>query len=325
MNLNDNRYPITVKEMFNSVGDFLKDADGNEIGKELLIQKSTGYISYVRGENPYTFPYRIYPSIFSPENTLKEYPKEQMNGAPISHGIQFLDIYISKIGEYQEKAYFEVIQKMRDKYPSFNDIEKGMGYTILESPIQALNICYPSDDKLYGQGGLEQVMKYNKTTMRGFQYRNKIQKKYGRIFANDKIASYSGKIHSMLEVIKKSKGIVLIYSQYIGGGCLPIALALEEAGLVRFGGKSLFKTKPTATINPITMKKRKSKDEPNASYVMITGQSKLSPRNAEEINACTNINNINGEIVKVIIISKAGSEGLDFKKHKTDSYIRALV
>ena len=46
---------------------------------------------------------------------------------------------------------------------------------------------------------------------------------------------------------------------------------------------------------------------------MITGDKKLSPNNKNELNACTNPNNINGEIVKVIIISKAGSEGLDFK------------
>ena len=46
---------------------------------------------------------------------------------------------------------------------------------------------------------------------------------------------------------------------------------------------------------------------------MITGDPYLSPRNKQELKACTDTNNINGEVIKVIIISKAGSEGLDFK------------
>ena len=36
-------------------------------------------------------------------------------------------------------------------------------------------------------------------------------------------------------------------------------------------------------------------------------------QNKDEIDWCTNEDNINGEKVKVVIISKAGSEGLDFK------------
>ena len=83
MNLNDHRYPISVKELFDSDGQFLINDEGKEVGKELLIQKSTGYVSYVRGENPYTFPYRIFPSVFSEENTIKDYPKKQTNDAPI--------------------------------------------------------------------------------------------------------------------------------------------------------------------------------------------------------------------------------------------------
>ena len=44
---------------------------GEEVGRELLERKATGYISFVRGENPYTFPYRIWPSEFAPEKTFE--------------------------------------------------------------------------------------------------------------------------------------------------------------------------------------------------------------------------------------------------------------
>ena len=39
-------------------------------GVNLLRRKLTGYVSYVRGENPYTFPFRIYPDTFAPRRTF---------------------------------------------------------------------------------------------------------------------------------------------------------------------------------------------------------------------------------------------------------------
>ena len=46
---------------------------------------------------------------------------------------------------------------------------------------------------------------------------------------------------------------------------------------------------------------------------MITGDKELSPRTESELAAATSPLNTNGEKVKVVIISRAGSEGLDFK------------
>ena len=51
MNLNDNRPPVHITDIFSKEG---------EIHKDTLIAKSIGYISFLRGENPYTFPYRIW-------------------------------------------------------------------------------------------------------------------------------------------------------------------------------------------------------------------------------------------------------------------------
>ena len=46
---------------------------------------------------------------------------------------------------------------------------------------------------------------------------------------------------------------------------------------------------------------------------MITGDPTISPDNLFELKALTDENNTNGEKVKVVIISVAGAEGLDFK------------
>ena len=46
---------------------------------------------------------------------------------------------------------------------------------------------------------------------------------------------------------------------------------------------------------------------------MITGDPTISPNNKLELNQVTGRNNKYGQEVKVVIISRAGSEGLDFK------------
>ena len=131
-----------------------------------------------------------------------------------------------------------------------------------------------------------------------------IERKFGRIFSKEIIKKYSGKIHNIIESVEKSEGIVLIYSQYIDNGCVPIALALEELGLRRYGGNNLFKD-PTQKEFKVNGK--------IAKYVMITGDVKISPNNKSDLKAATSTDNINGENVKVIIISRTGTEGLDFK------------
>ena len=67
----------------------------------------------------------------------------------------------------------------------------------------------------------------------------------------------------LLKGSKESEGIVLIYSNYIDGGCVPMALALEEAGITRYGNtNSLFKTPPVSNFKV---------NGENAKYIMITG------------------------------------------------------
>jgi hypothetical protein len=50
-----------------------------------------------------------------------------------------------------------------------------------------------------------------------------------------------------------------------------------------------------------------------ARYSVITGDPTISPDNLFELKALTSEDNTNGENVKVVIISVAGAEGLDFK------------
>jgi len=391
MNMVDKRATIQESDVFDKEGQFLperttKDGQKIEGGRELLQRKLTGYVSFIRGENPYTFPLRIYPDTFSPENAIssvEKYPNQQLNGKPIEESIQHTPIFVSQIGEYQKRGYDFIMNHLRNKsfittnkfgqvreLPSFENMES-FGYTLLMQPLQALNIVYPSPDlydikedlvstsedvsptsarhtaeiedrsrmepypqekneeiikKIVGKNGLYRIM--NRKEDKGaipniydFEYKPGVD----RIFSPENIGKYSSKIAKICEIIQKSSGIVLIYSQYIEGGVVPIALALEEIGFGRFSVashiKSLFKEAPVEPIDALTMKPRsqllKEGGDPakfsQAKYMLITGNNAFSPENLADIKYATNPDNKNGEKVKVIIISKAGSEGLDFK------------
>jgi len=357
MNLNDKRPTITVNDVFNNDGTFKISKDGEEIGKKLLERKATGYISFVRGENPYTFPYRIWPHEFSKKNTFEEnvYPRNQLNGKPVIQGIELISLFLNDIGDYQSKGYSYIIDKLKKeidkdkKNISFETMES-FGYTLLQKPLEALNIVYPDERlnaitadssdipdidtrELVGKGGLSRIMNYeilDKTLIR-HKFNYKDEKKYGRIFSRDQIKKYSGKISNICERIINSKGVILVYSQYIDGGVLPIALALEELGFIRArGGINLFETPPTEQIDAITFESksdynkrlqnlasdpslRQIKPFQGATYVMITGDKGFSPDSNSDIKELTNDNNSDGRKVKVVLISQAGSEGVDLK------------
>mgnify|MGYP003328238821 FL=1 len=316
LNINDNRSEIRVQDVFTPDGNFKIDNEGNEVGKELLIRKATGYISYVRGENPYTFPLRIWPKEFDSQNDIQnfKYPLYQLNNNEIFRKIEMLSLFMVEIGEIQSLGYNKIIESTKNDIENndqntqnFQDMGK-LGYTILQRPLEALNIIYPSKDllenknikkgDLVGSVGLNNIMKYDKTPLkRNFEYKSG---EFDGMFKIENIGLYSSKIKNICESIQNSEGVILVYSQYIDGGIIPLALSLEEMGYRRAGSTpSLFKNPPVDNIS--------------GSYIVITGDQSISPNNVNEIKLATNSDNKNGNKVKVILISMAGAEGLDFK------------
>ena len=368
MNLNDGRPTIDVKDVFNNDGMFKTDKAGNPIGKDLLERKATGYISFVRGENPYTFPYRIWPEEFAKANTFNTneagtseagmgatiaYPRMQLNNKPVIQPIEFLSLYLTTVGDYQNKGYTYIMNKLKKnfvsstKIPTFENMES-FGFTLLQKPLEALNIVYPDErldalkddfsnsdeikidtNQIVGEAGLFRIMDYEcspspcRTGEEGknqkrFNFKYKNEEKYGRIFSPTEIKKYSSKISSVCQQIMKSKGVVLVYARYISGGILPIALALEELGFTRArDGKSLFEKAPNEPIDAITLepKSKYTLDKPfqGAKYTMITGDKGFTPDSVADIKMLTTDDNSDGSKIKVVLISQAGSEGVDLK------------
>ena len=360
LNLNDKRGVIKESDVFDLDGNFKKaDESDDESGEDLLQRKLIGYISYVQGENPYSFPFRIYPEDFAPEYALNssKYPNKQLNNSTIEFSSN-LPLYMVDLNEYQKKCYNIIIQNLknyseRNKLPNFENLDS-FGYNLLQKPLESLNIVYPkieieelfnqdlnslertnirsklfnSDNNIdiVGKSGLRRIMDFETKTdlykpiKFNYDYKPDILSRYGRIFSKEQLPNYSSKISTICNNVMNSKGIILIYSMYIEGGVIPIALALEELGFTRYTssslGKPLFKDKPCEPIDALHMKPKselKNIGFKPAKYVLITGDSNFSHDNSKDIQKVTSPNNTDGSDIKVVIISKAASEGLDFK------------
>lgn len=354
MNKNDKRDQIKINDIFNKNGEF------KNTGIDVLKRKLTGYVSYVRGENPYLFPVRIYAkNIDWYDNDFISMPTVQLNGKKITQPMENMQnfIFFNKIGKYQKTAYEFIVNALRENYKdifkvvgdnsssNLFDSMDSFGYLILQKLIEALNIVYPTfdfsnknisqDEERYiletsiGNTGLNEIMKFKRHNWTksepyylhyNFDYKTE---KYGKIFSESELHKYSCKMAKICEIIKKSQGIILIYSQYIPGGAVPMGLALEEMGFSRFGvesyTKSLLKPReqdPIEAIDSLTMEKESQYSGDNfnqAKYMMITGDKTYSPNNNGDIKYLNDPSNKYGKNVKVVIISKAAGEGIDFK------------
>ena len=237
-------------------------------------------------------------------------------------------MYLSKLNEIQLNGYLQAIQIMyqsmdEEQIQKFESLDS-FGYSKLQEPLNMLNICYNIKSKegsdLYytGKEGLNEVIAYEEKTgedMKKYNYQYIIDEP---VFKYENIEKYSAKIKSILDHIMNSEGIILIYSQYLDAGLVPLALALEELGFGRLKHNNLFKdSDERKPLNSLTMNYENTKNGEfqQCKYAMITGDPFHSPKdnNSKELRILNRDENINGNVCKVVLISQAGSEGLDFQ------------
>ena len=357
---NEKRDIMVESEIFDSNGNFITDEDGKEIGKTDFARKINGLVSFVQGENPFSFPFRIFPKLFSPDDSFKgtaEYPKYQLNDAIILNPIEHIDIFTLSIEGYQREIYDKIVKEklskpiMAEKVEQDVDVdaevvidqdqdqdaveeqkdepyieeqavetdtlpqqETSFGYNTLKEPLEALNIVFPNknvdDDtsESLGKKGLIRIIENIDSLP--YEFNSEYLNGTRSMFQIDVIAKYSVKMSNIGRMIVENEGISLVFSQYIYGGIVPIAIMLEEMGFVRYGTRKSFLSesyKRTNNIVPLMINGKQ------ATYSMITSNSIFSGSNTTEINASTSEDNKDGSVIKVVLITKAGSEGIDLK------------
>jgi superfamily II DNA or RNA helicase len=219
--INDKR-PIIKDSIFDAFGKL------TETGHTLIIEKTRGYVSYLRGNNPYEFAIRLSASDNLPSSdlvNLKTYPEPYSGFQNIDHKMKFLELVDCKMRTTQKDVYNYIIsQKNKDDKTS----------TAWSEEAQASNFVYQSleDAKdniknCYGDGGFKSIMKPRKTIKSAYQFNNP---EYGRNFLLPMLYEYSSKIAKIIEIIKTASGPVFIYTGWIAGGLYPIIIALEMNG-----------------------------------------------------------------------------------------------
>jgi len=188
---------LKTLDFFTKNGDFV-----SEDARAAFHNLSNSYISYVKGENPFTFPFRLDP----PPDILASVPRtHDMDGKPIANPIKYLKLSQAIMSPYQ------------------SGILRALRHNKLQEPRV---VCVLPDNK----NALRDVM-----TKQGNQW------KYSDIpfLSKSNVANYSAKFASILRCISESQGIVLVYSNIVDLGAQLFAMCLEDNGFSPAFGEPL--------------------------------------------------------------------------------------
>ncbi len=283
--LNDNR-PIIPRDKA------IKGDNVTPLGVELISKYGRGYISYLRGEDPFKFPHRLYPDINKDPLLLENenIPNRFLNTKKyVTDAIKHFKLIGSEMSVTQSTAY--TLKHLEELKDIKNDYIK---YGVQDWPFQISNIVYPDNKLDVTNNRFDDY--FNGDENNGFSYKeNTLQ-----FLHPDYINEYSTKINTILNYIKKSEGIVYVYTRYLSDGAYPLAIALEHLGYKRY-----IKGNSTSSF----LKNGKKEKTKTQSYILLTGSSV----NNEAIKKCISPDNKNGEKIKIIIGTSASSEGIDFK------------
>jgi hypothetical protein len=329
--MNDKKGTLRESDIFDKDGNLL---DGSE---EILSKISQQYISFMRGENPLSFPIRLFPENV-PE--LPEYPLTNPRRVVIP------DEYRT----YYRRLPMLHIALQGDALLASEEFTKqlppglGLSTMALAKLVQAGNIVFPATQATTGNSAEDYSKRivgdaiktvFTKETVDGkAKYRVKDVNPNWLVVGN--LAQYSPKFDYLIRHIKQTEGCIFVYTRFIGGGALPLALALEANGYTLYGRRpteGLFANGVQAPGGrQCALCPRKEQDHGNggghdfspAYYGLLTGDVTLSPRNDLTIAAQRAFGNKDGVQMKIIIGSQIASEGVDLRfireTHVIDSW-----
>jgi Type III restriction enzyme, res subunit/Helicase conserved C-terminal domain len=187
--------------------DLFADTGGFKEGKEQEFRRlCQDYVSFIKGENPFTFPFRLPP----PENITAEIDREKdVDGNPIKAHRKFLKLVKSFVHPNQER-------ELKKLSSSSRGMSEG-----------AATVCVYPEGKSFRET-------FDKT---GEQYSYKGDK----FLAPSKVALYSSKFGLITRILKESDGIVFVFSNLVESGAQLFAMCLEEHGYDSALGRPLLK------------------------------------------------------------------------------------
>ena len=265
--------------------------------EKIMKQLSSNYISYLKGNNPFTFATKL-----SPEDSGFKVLNKTIKYDPGGNEIPDSD------NEWYKKINEGILlSKLSLKQKALIDGKKELNENNVLATLQPMNIVY---DNKTGSGGFSNFFTRIDT---GGSLKVNYNKKYENALypSEDNLGLYSGKFLNIANIIKESKGIIIIYSRFVEGGILPLAIVLEHMGYNREGEKNILNN---PKIIPNAPKYGFSK---NPKYCIMTSHSDINNVMGNTsidklLPIINNKKNLNGELIKVILMTPVASEGLSF-------------
>lgn len=349
--MNDTKKPekslLKASALFNSRGELNEE---NVDAVRALEQAVRRYVSYMRGENPFTFPLRMSP-VNRVEDPVSVWPTVSATTVPV----EFTDYEAQALRALpfvftQPEPGSPPESLLRAATPRGGD--DSARDEPLDARIQMANMTYPSLQ--YGTRGFDSFFTTH-TQQAGANkvevYRPKVQEELDTVFGREGLRIYAPKIRAIVDSVIKSRGISFVFSRYVKAGALPVAIALERAGFQRRLADGSLKTPllqsqppvpficaicgkeqgherhvlapvpvtpvPTKMKTAIKQAVKRPHEFVPACYVLLTSKIELSPNFPGLVQQATTWKNpITGPLggnVKVIIGSQITSEGLDLK------------
>lgn len=292
--LNDKRYDLLTQPY---PPFFTSNNSINKKAADIIERLSANYISYLRGKNPFTFASKLSPKYIPYLTFLSKEFETDSNGKIIHSSykgwLEEVDdgIVTSALGPNQE----EFVRKSDTKADDNNVFNN----------LQPMNIVY--DDSI-GENGFNTFFSRN-DDIQGLNVR--YNKNYvNALFPDDRhLGVYSGKFLNICNIIKNTTGIVVIYSGYIWSGIVPLAIALEHMGFQREGGNNILAGADIISNPPRYNQKTSPK------YCILSSENTEVMGGSSIDNLMKIINNpknIDGSLIKAILITPVAGEGLSF-------------
>ena len=300
------------------------DMNGNitEAGKRVLGGLATKYMSFMRGENPKSFPLRFKPTLTEEKQVTPEnYPLRSILPSPdpeneiISGGPDGEKEKVSKLPLVRSEVSGEFYELLRDLTTAKVQAE-GVGYNTRDNLIQSGNVMFPNDLEVFGTEGFNDCFE---SLNGGRQY--KMRRGSPNWMVGEQLRAHSPKVATMINFFNSARGICFMYSRFLKAGALFVALALEANGYTPYGREYGFLQSGVVgtagrqcALCPLR-ETGHSGAHPftPAKYVLLTGDATLSPNNKNSIDACVRESNKSGGQVKVILGSQIAAEGIDLK------------
>jgi hypothetical protein len=320
--MNDKKALLSEKDIFRSDGSLRSS------GEEILGRIASRYVSFMRGENPNSFPIRLFPQDVETVGTVEDYPliTPRKGSVPDDQKEYIEHLPIVSIPLPEDSDNYKASVALMDELQK-SEKDTGISPTMIKPIIQAGNFIAPgpegeNDVRSYRErlkpSAIEEVLE----RIPGPPVTYRAREEGGAAFlALANLMRYSPKFVFLIKRLATCEGVAFVYSQFVEAGALPLALALEANGYKPYGRTPLLADGVQDGLGgqcakcEKRQKNHKGEAHPfvQATYGLLTGVTALSPNNEKTIQAEKGDANRDGAIMKVVIGSQIAAEGVDFR------------